>query len=943
MVDILSTAPGALVYHLITLFVIEAVLGMALDEWHRTHQEKHRRIIWAFASALFMRFVLMLLAFLDWQGLLKVAFFAPPLERFFDVAFVVLLCWAFLPPLASNRRISQVFLAVNLTVAVVAYIFLAPLWYSSLTQNPALYYSGYWQETFWEIWKMLLLGMACLVLLLYESEQKGILLGAFASLLVGHVLHSLLPYGPSHMAGWERLSSLVALPLFAVATYRSTIGELSARSQMLQDISNESLEQIKGLLFLFETGQKTTSSLNLEEVLGSAVRGVAQVLNADLCAIAFPEEKVPDRVYIAAVYNPYPGAQRPEGRVSFALNEQQAVKHALRRRKRVSTDSVEGSASLRELYLALGSDESGPIMVQPMVRGEKALGVIIVGNPRSKRAFSTSQGKMCQTLAEQIVVSIENARLYRRMEEKAAELEKALQAQEKKLEEHRMAVEEEVQKSKEDAELFAQKLYELDIQSKKELEELRQRLRLREAELESKARQVRELEEELNRALSQAREKEPAWQDVDTELHKSRVEAEQLSARLRLMGAELSQKQEQIHQLTEKLSRLETEAEEKARLEKEARKYQSKLQALEKELEKARLVAQPGAAEGGIAWELALLESWPGGMLISDAEGRIIAANTAAGEILGLDHKSLPGLPLEEICKNSRWRERLQSLRANFEKEGEKKSTQIDLEIGLKTMQARLAPIVLEGRWAGLLVALYDGPDARRSRDKYVASLTQELRTPMTSIVGYTDLLLGESVGLIGEMQRKFLQRIKANIERMGGMLNDLLGVIAISSGEIEIHARHLNVSEIIENTIMGARAQLEEKEINVELDLAENLPLVNADPDFLGQVMTNLLNNACKASPAGGSIGVRARVEAEYLLVSVSDSGGGIAPEDRPRVFNGFYRSESPLIAGLGETSMGLALAKALVEAHGGQIWLESEMGVGSTFSFALPLTRPD
>jgi signal transduction histidine kinase len=182
-------------------------------------------------------------------------------------------------------------------------------------------------------------------------------------------------------------------------------------------------------------------------------------------------------------------------------------------------------------------------------------------------------------------------------------------------------------------------------------------------------------------------------------------------------------------------------------------------------------------------------------------------------------------------------------------------------------------------------------------------------------------------------------------------MLTDLLGVIAIDAGRIEVEAEPVNIVEVIENTVIGARAQLEEKEITVEFDLAEDLPLIDADRHCVNQIMTNLLNNACKASPAGSKIGIRALVESEwvtkeeekvpseFLVVSVSDSGGGIAPEDRHKVFDRFYRAERPLISGLGETSLGLAVAKVLVEAHGGKIWVESEMGIGSTFSFVLPI----
>jgi signal transduction histidine kinase len=242
--------------------------------------------------------------------------------------------------------------------------------------------------------------------------------------------------------------------------------------------------------------------------------------------------------------------------------------------------------------------------------------------------------------------------------------------------------------------------------------------------------------------------------------------------------------------------------------------------------------------------------------------------------------------------------------------------------------------------------------EEQQAKDRFIASISQELRTPMTSVTGYTDLLLGESVGALADMQRKFLQRIKANTERMGSMLNDLIGVSAIDAGQLKLQTEPLDMAEVIEDTIIGARAQLEEKGIRLEVDVDENLPLVEADADYAHQIMTNLLSNACKCSPAAGRISIRAMAydgrefgesAIGYLLVSVTDSGGGIALVDQSKVFDRFYQAEQPLIAGLGETGVGLSIVKALVDAHGGQIWVESEMGVGSTFNYILPTVEDE
>jgi signal transduction histidine kinase len=195
------------------------------------------------------------------------------------------------------------------------------------------------------------------------------------------------------------------------------------------------------------------------------------------------------------------------------------------------------------------------------------------------------------------------------------------------------------------------------------------------------------------------------------------------------------------------------------------------------------------------------------------------------------------------------------------------------------------------------------------------------------------------------------LQRIKANIERMGSMLNDLIGVTAIDAGQLEIRPGIVDMAEVIEDTIIGARAQLEENEITLTMNLLEDMPPLEADLDSMRQIMSNLLSNAIKSTPAGGVIDISTSTESSaaspqeegpsFLKVSIRDSGGGIAEKDLERVFERFYRAERPLIEGLGETGVGLAIVKSLIEAHGGRVWVESEIGEGSTFHFILPVSN--
>lgn len=223
-------------------------------------------------------------------------------------------------------------------------------------------------------------------------------------------------------------------------------------------------------------------------------------------------------------------------------------------------------------------------------------------------------------------------------------------------------------------------------------------------------------------------------------------------------------------------------------------------------------------------------------------------------------------------------------------------------------------------------------------------AMIQELRTPLTSVIGYVDLLLKETAGILGEMQRRFLQRVASNSTRLSQMLEDLSRLVLLDAGDVDLVPEALDPVGIIEDAITHAEPQLREKALILHLDLPEEALAIRGDKDAIQQIVTQLLTNACLASPPGGEIIIVAQVSHEgretgMFVVSVTDQGGGIDPQDQPRVFARRYKADNPLLQGLGDTGVGLAIAKTLVEAHGGRIWIESQSGVGTTIRFALPM----
>jgi len=239
------------------------------------------------------------------------------------------------------------------------------------------------------------------------------------------------------------------------------------------------------------------------------------------------------------------------------------------------------------------------------------------------------------------------------------------------------------------------------------------------------------------------------------------------------------------------------------------------------------------------------------------------------------------------------------------------------------------------------------GSSATRSSEQaeVVASISQELRQPMSSIVGYTDLLLGESVGILGTLQRKFVERIKSSTERIGSLIDDLIQVTTLETGLHELKPEPVDLDLIIDNAMSYTSSQIREKNISLHLDLPKNVAPIYADREALQQILIHLLQNAGAASPLEGTVHLRVLTKVEdakeYVLIQVSDTGGGISVEDMGRVFTRLYRADNVLIQGVGDTGVGLSIAKTLTEAQKGRIWVDSKPGIGSTFSVLLPIAK--
>ena len=246
---------------------------------------------------------------------------------------------------------------------------------------------------------------------------------------------------------------------------------------------------------------------------------------------------------------------------------------------------------------------------------------------------------------------------------------------------------------------------------------------------------------------------------------------------------------------------------------------------------------------------------------------------------------------------------------------------------------------------------LYDEVQrANLAKSDFVSLVAHELKNPMTSIKGYTELLAAGAVGPVNDMQANFLNTIRSNTERMSTLVSDLNDNSKIEAGRLRLDFKSVEMAGLIEDSLRSAQRQIEDKKQSVQMELPDRLPPVWADPIRLGQVFTNLISNANKYTSEGGTLVIGAEPSANHwdpdgatsvVHVWLRDTGIGISPEDQQRIFQKFFRSDDPQAREVPGAGLGLNITRSLVEMQGGRIWFESEQGRGSTFHFTVPVAE--
>jgi two-component system, OmpR family, phosphate regulon sensor histidine kinase PhoR len=332
-----------------------------------------------------------------------------------------------------------------------------------------------------------------------------------------------------------------------------------------------------------------------------------------------------------------------------------------------------------------------------------------------------------------------------------------------------------------------------------------------------------------------------------------------------------------------------------------------------------------------------VLGSMEEGVAVVGSDQRVIYCNDAFCRDAGIANVSGEGRPVMELIRHSDLLSMIQrALAGNEAIHGEV----VVGSIRTRSFAVTAAPISFEGATAGAVMVLHDITEIRRlerARRDFIANISHEFKTPLTAIQGFAETLLG---GALDDMQnrQRFLEIIREHALRLGRLTDDLLKLAQIEAGQMQREMRPVAVAAIIDPCMEVTRIKAEQKGLVLEAEYGGDLPMLLGDVRSFQEILQNLLDNAVRYTPSGGSIRVKAGVEGSDVVLSVADTGIGILKADQDRIFERFYRADAARSRESGGTGLGLSIVKHLVETQSGRIRVESEVGQGSTFFIHLP-----
>jgi len=342
------------------------------------------------------------------------------------------------------------------------------------------------------------------------------------------------------------------------------------------------------------------------------------------------------------------------------------------------------------------------------------------------------------------------------------------------------------------------------------------------------------------------------------------------------------------------------------------------------------------------------------GILTVDDAYRVVELNRAVTDLTGWDTKEALGHTCMEViqCCDERGQPLCHTPRCPLHQVFTRRQPLPYCEVAftprtgkLKEVAASFALVNSDEGPKGVIIARDITPlnTANRMRSNFISMVSHELRTPLNSINGFLEIVMEGHVGQLTERQYEFLSYARSSAHQLMSLVEDVLFISKADTGQFDLRRTAVELPELADQLLRNLEPLAQSAEVTLKRCVPEPFPKLDADAVRLQQVLTNLLNNAIKFTPPQGEVTLEASYDAQWALVRVIDTGCGVPYEDQPHIFERFYQSDNASLVKHGGYGLGLAIAKLIVEQHGGRLWLESEPEHGATFSFTLPLWRGD
>src|SRR2546427_2369209 len=368
-----------------------------------------------------------------------------------------------------------------------------------------------------------------------------------------------------------------------------------------------------------------------------------------------------------------------------------------------------------------------------------------------------------------------------------------------------------------------------------------------------------------------------------------------------------------------------------ARARAELREQRQQNAALQEQQQHARAQAQ--------AEQQASFNSMVEGALLLDGQERVRLVNQALEQLFGLSG-DMRGRTVMEAVRLHELQELVNRVRA----EGQVLGFELELPgFDKRCLQVNATALLDQnGKRQGMILVFHDLTRLKQlenTRKEFVANVSHELRTPLSMIKGYVETLINGAKD-DPNVAMRFLQTIEKHADRLTCLIEDLLTISRLESGQIVMNIQKVELRSVAEDVMDDLQSRAGDKKVNLENQVPDDV-VVRADADRVQQVIFNLVDNAIKYGRPEGRVWINARLaDGQFAEVSVRDNGPGIPPDSIDRVFERFYRADKARSREQGGTGLGLSIVKHIIQSHGGEVWVESELGRGTTFFFTLPLT---